>query len=687
MKKTNLKQRVAIYVVAIMLLFSVGMPTIANANVGFEEQYEEVFDELSEYWEFSYDNSGSMLSDEESDELSDRIAQLFDASHSEFNRLDSDCDSATSEVHLLVVKTFVEMDFSELGAKQVICWFYRKTILEFSSEDEMLTAYEYLSLLPNVEWVEIDSYLPCRDDSDIFSYISEWNHYGVERHSSFEPFVTNSWGVGRTNNDRFAEYVLHSGFARNAMIVAVIDSGVDTEHRIFRNPDGSSRIYGGRNFIGTASDLTNRGDAEHGTAVAGIIVDNTPGLNHVQIMPIVVDGAGGTPIRVADGIRWAARRDGVQVMNMSFRIRGDVNVLGVNTIESAIQYAVNRGITVVVAAGNEGRSIDPAVLGEVVLGGVSPARMPGVITVAATTRDNERWILTNWGNRVNISAPGHAVRTSCHISGESAAFTGTSMAVPHVSAAVAMYRMRDPELSSATVRHRIETRYVETPGNWRRDRYGNGILNMARAIPAGWQPPGGGTPPTTPPNLPVHTVTFFPNGGSGGSARYTQNFVHGQAQNLRRNTWTRPGYTFMGWASIPNGNVHYTEGQRVNILASHHLYAVWQIVHTVTFWPNDGGSANRWYTQTFVHDQAQYLRRNTWQRPGYAFVGWASIPNGNVHYTEGQRVNILASHYLYAVWRPIGRATITSVTTTNNGRVTVNWTSSGNATNYDIYLI
>ncbi|MCL2384091.1 MAG: S8 family serine peptidase, partial [Oscillospiraceae bacterium] len=559
----------------------------------------------------------------------------------------------------LMVRPLVEIDFEHLGPTHVIQSFDNVVYLQFATIEETRAAFDTLLLSNEIEGVGPDLVIT-RCEKGIQDIV-------------FEPFSASSWdNVGKVGTARYAQYLRSIGRGNYRRVVAVLDTGVQANHPLL---DG--RVIDGRNVRENSYDTPDPNG--HGTHVAGVIIANTPGLN-VRIMPIVTACAQGnsTLITMRQGVHWAANRriDPVDVINISWSVElpwaPSIN-WGLIAFEDAVNTAINNGITVVVSAGDDRVNVNT----------LTPARMDRVITVAASTRLSNTFRETNFGVGVCISAPGMDIFGPTINSGDRVR-NGTSYATPHVSAAAAMTLIRHPGSSPSSVRTRLRV-WTDTPNGWDRNMHGIGILDMTRGIPPSWQPPEGGTPtqpPTTPPALPTHTVTFFPNGGSGGSARYTQNFVHGQAQNLRRNTWTRPGYTFMGWASIPNGNVHYTEGQRVNILASHHLYAVWQIVHTVTFFPNGGSGGSAQYTQNFVHGQAQYLRRNTWQRPGYTFVGWASIPNGNVHYTEGQRVNILASHHLYAVWRPVGRATITSVTTTNNGRVTVNWTSSGNATNY-----
>merc|ERR1719254_51476 len=102
---------------------------------------------------------------------------------------------------------------------------------------------------------------------------------------------------------------------------------------------------------------------------------------------------------------------------------------GTSRAESqAIDQATAKGVTVVVAAGNEN---DDAC-------GYSPAFVPSAITVGSTDQRDKRSYFSNYGSCVNIYAPGSSITSAGHRSdGGSATMSGTSMACPHVSGAAA----------------------------------------------------------------------------------------------------------------------------------------------------------------------------------------------------------------------------------------------------------
>jgi uncharacterized repeat protein (TIGR02543 family) len=160
----------------------------------------------------------------------------------------------------------------------------------------------------------------------------------------------------------------------------------------------------------------------------------------------------------------------------------------------------------------------------------------------------------------------------------------------------------------------------------------------------------------------TYTVAYNANGGTG-TDMASQTFTYGEAQNLRANTFTRPGYTFAGWSTSQTAaSPTYTDGQRVSNLTSMaggtvDLYAVWHNNYTVMY--NANGGSGSMADTAFVWGTAQNLRANAFTKAGYTFMGWATSPEGaalgTVAYTNGQSVNSLTTEAnkivtLYAVW-------------------------------------
>jgi serine protease len=144
-------------------------------------------------------------------------------------------------------------------------------------------------------------------------------------------------------------------------------------------------------------------------------------------MPIkVLNSRGwGTMSNVAEGIRFAAD-NGAQVINMSLGGGGS------SILEDAVNHALAKGVVVVAAAGNSGRSVG------------YPAAYPGVIAVSATDSNDKVAYFSSRGPEIAIGAPGVNVtqqticnggKNKCEIFG---AFSGTSMASPHVAGVATM---------------------------------------------------------------------------------------------------------------------------------------------------------------------------------------------------------------------------------------------------------
>ncbi|MBC8132799.1 MAG: peptidase S8 [Deltaproteobacteria bacterium] len=225
------------------------------------------------------------------------------------------------------------------------------------------------------------------------------------------------------------------------VVVAVIDTGVS------RVPDlAQTSFVPGYNFVNDNDDAAD--DHGHGTHVAGTIAQSTNnklGVGGVafkaSIMPLKVLSArgSGSMASIAQAIRFAADH-GAKVINMSLG-----GPMPVGAIGSAVKYARGKGVTVVAAAGNDGR------------GKVSyPARYPGVIAVAATQFDEKTTFYSNWGPQVDVAAPGGNVRVDQNGDGKPDGvlqntivpgntsktdylwFMGTSMASPHVAGVAAL---------------------------------------------------------------------------------------------------------------------------------------------------------------------------------------------------------------------------------------------------------
>ena len=156
----------------------------------------------------------------------------------------------------------------------------------------------------------------------------------------------------------------------------------------------------------------------------------------------------------------------------------------------------------------------------------------------------------------------------------------------------------------------------------------------------------------------TYTVVFDPNEGAG--EVQTQSFTFDSAQKLNANSFSRDGFSFLGWNTAANGSgTGYNDGQEViNLLdqdgASLRLYARWTTgtVHTVTFNANDG--SGRTATQNAEEGVPTPLTPNSFTREAYTFAGWNTDPDGDGEaYADGAPVTLSADQDLFAQWTPV----------------------------------
>ena len=240
--------------------------------------------------------------------------------------------------------------------------------------------------------------------------------------------------------------------------VAILDSGIDQTHS---NLDGVSieeidLIGGGGSSKG------------HGTAIASIIAGNdlgkwgvSPSASLLSIRVLDVEGEGDS-FTVAKGIVEAANR-GAQVINLSLGGAGGSTVL-----KNAVDYARERGAIVVAAVGNEGVKVV-----------YYPAKFENVVGVTSVDANGRQSTFANYGDGVDIAAPGVGVFTAWEDEGF-VSFSGTSTATAFVSGALAAEISKNPNLLPEQT---IDLLYKysnesEKPGF---DEFtGNGILNVGR---------------------------------------------------------------------------------------------------------------------------------------------------------------------------------------------------------------
>ena len=220
----------------------------------------------------------------------------------------------------------------------------------------------------------------------------------------------------------------------------VVDSGIDPS-----NTDFEGRVTSGYDAV---QDGLGSGDCNgHGTHVAGTIGSKTFGVaKKTSLIPVrVLDCAGsGYNSSVIAGLNWIAGNyvpGEAAVVNMS--LGGPTS----SALDEAVENLISRGITVVVAAGND--NVDAC--------NYSPARTPAAITVGATNTDDSRASYSNLGSCLDIFAPGTLIPSTWLGVNYYAILSGTSMAAPHVAGVIVRFLSQYPGLSPAQVTNSIKT--------------------------------------------------------------------------------------------------------------------------------------------------------------------------------------------------------------------------------------
>lgn len=299
----------------------------------------------------------------------------------------------------------------------------------------------------------------------------------------------------------------------NSVVIAVIDTGLDWNHKDFnwdniwynddeipengKDDDDNGYVDDtiGWNFINNSNSPWD--DAGHGTFISGIIAAATnngvgvAGINRgAKIMVLkAINSFGHTRASFLSEAIFYAANNGARVINIS---AGGKEIT--RTIQEAVDYAHNKGLVIVVSAGNDGAdTID-----------CFPSGLRNVIAVATTDEKNDRVGFSNWGQGIDIAAPGmdilslRARRTDLMIGIDGVEYTpggayvgqdtryyrasGTSFSVPIVAGTASLILARDTTLTNTQVERMLlqSTRDIEVPG-W--DQYtGFGLLDARAAL-------------------------------------------------------------------------------------------------------------------------------------------------------------------------------------------------------------
>ena len=291
---------------------------------------------------------------------------------------------------------------------------YRSALKGFAVRNLPPAAVEALRRNPRIELVEPDGIVT------IDATQSPTPSWGIDRIDAL---------VGRDNSYTYPN-------TASNVTAYIIDTGIN-----FSITDLSGRIGSGVDYVdGGAPDDCNG----HGTHVAGTVAGTAYGVAKgarvIAVRVLNCQGSGSTSGVIA-GVDWVAAnavKPAVANMSLGGGLYGPLN--------TAVNNAVASGVSFAVAAGNS--NADAC--------GFSPASAGSAITVGATTSTDARASYSNYGNCVDIQAPGSSI-TSDWIGSPSATNTisGTSMASPHVAGAAALVLGANPNWTPIQVRDEL----------------------------------------------------------------------------------------------------------------------------------------------------------------------------------------------------------------------------------------
>ncbi|QIO24152.1 S8 family serine peptidase [Haloarcula sp. JP-L23] len=292
--------------------------------------------------------------------------------------------AATDAAKRRADSVFRVLDFGDIG----------QAVAGQFSED----ALDNLARNPNVRYIEVDG---------------EMHAISID---SGDPEVP--WGVDRID----AEKAQSDGATGDGADVSILDTGIDSNH-----PDLQANLGTGKAFVKSRGPYAEAWDDDngHGTHCAGTAdaVNDGEGVVGVSTaatlhaVKVLDKNGSGSYSDVAAGLEWVANQ-GYDVGSLS--LGGPKS----STIKDACQYAYDRGVLLVAAAGNDGSDVE----------GTAPATYSTVMAISATDDTDGFASFSNYGSDIELAAPGVDVY-STYAGGSYRTLSGTSMACPHVSGA------------------------------------------------------------------------------------------------------------------------------------------------------------------------------------------------------------------------------------------------------------
>lgn len=262
--------------------------------------------------------------------------------------------------------------------------------------------------------------------------------------------------------------------------VGVLDSGIDTEHRDLHVKGGICTIA-----PDCSTGIPYDDNHGHGTHVAGVIAALANGTGVQGIAPqvdlysvkVLNEMAVGTTDSIVRGIEWAITQN-IDILNISITTTTDDQIM-----KTALDKAYKLGVLLVGAAGNRGEKSTDTV--------TYPAKYDSVIAVSAVNPDLTKFEQGSIGPKVELTAPGGAIFSTYpsewdFIDGKQDGYTilsGTSMAAPHVTGVLALYKERFPTMTNVELRTLLRNLSKDLGKVGRDDIFGQGLVQYEKVVP------------------------------------------------------------------------------------------------------------------------------------------------------------------------------------------------------------
>jgi len=251
-----------------------------------------------------------------------------------------------------------------------------------------------------------------------------------------------------------------------AIPIAILDSGIDPDH-----PDLAAKLMPGYNFVARNNDTHDvRG---HGTAVAGsaaAIGDNAEGIAGIAwnnpLMPLVVNDSTGyaSYSNISSAIIYAVDH-GAKIINIS-----TAGSSSSSTLNNAVNYAWDHGVLVFAAAANNNTSAR-----------YYPAACANAVAVAATDMADNKASFSNYGDWIDLTAPGVSILTTNN-GGGYGSWSGTSFSSPITAGLAALTWSANPQLTHQEILQILKSTAVDLGASGFDSTFGHGRINAYSAM-------------------------------------------------------------------------------------------------------------------------------------------------------------------------------------------------------------